>query len=582
MNQFSKTHVAIFILLASFIFVAQVSALELNQIEIPAGVENGCGLPGGTVILFNDPSDPQTNLLSHLPERRNRHLIDIKVNIPPGEYDVSLISFDHHTTPDDPISIPQTHEQWHLIFMAGETVVATSDRIRDLPAEDFFVTQTVNESLFISQQVDSIRAIHSYHLDPQFGQDFNSVYPICAGLNRIEPLASIGDIVWLDENKDGVQDEGEDGVADVTVHLLDGDGKRVTSMKTNANGRYLFDNLKPGKYSVTVEPPEGFVVTSQNAGAVDVDSDIDTNGRMVFTTLDPDEHDMTWDAGIFRQVQPTHQVFSFVFCDTNENGLQDGDESGLADIEMGLVSGETEIETLRSDSEGKITFTERNETPNLVRLDPPEGYFVTGQHARSSINTEGSTAATFTFGLSGLCAPVTIVELAAIGDFVWLDNDQNDVQDSGEPGVSGVLVVLYDGDENEVARTATDENGRYRFDDLVPGDYSLRFSPPAEYEVVARNRGEDGAIDSDIENGRTVLTTLEPGETDLTWDAGLFRQSPPPEICETNNGFLIFIIIVLLVALFLMGIWIWQSRHQKGNLGGGINYTVAEEREPSY
>ena len=43
-------------------------------------------------------------------------------------------------------------------------------------------------------------------------------FTVDAGLVQ---FASVGDRVWRDTNADGVQDLGEDGVADVTVHLFD-------------------------------------------------------------------------------------------------------------------------------------------------------------------------------------------------------------------------------------------------------------------------------------------------------------------------------------------------------------------------
>ena len=52
----------------------------------------------------------------------------------------------------------------------------------------------------------------------------------------------------------------------------------------------------------------------------------------------------------------------------------------------------------------------------------------------------------------------TIVD-AAIGDFVWLDYNQNDIQDNGEPGVAQVTVILFDASNNEVARTTTGPTG---------------------------------------------------------------------------------------------------------------------------
>ena len=72
------------------------------------------------------------------------------------------------------------------------------------------------------------------------------------------PPAAIGNRVWLDENSDGLQDEGEPGIPNVAVELwqdTDGDAIRdtlVATTVTDAAGGYLFDKLAPGTYYVDV------------------------------------------------------------------------------------------------------------------------------------------------------------------------------------------------------------------------------------------------------------------------------------------------------------------------------------------
>lgn len=74
-------------------------------------------------------------------------------------------------------------------------------------------------------------------------------------------------------------------------------------------------------------------------------------------------------------------------------------------------------------------------------------------------------------------ADITI-DPVSIGDFVWLDNNRNGVQDSGEPGVKGVTVTLTDADGGTKTAT-TDDNGYYWFTDLMPGaKYTLTFTSP--------------------------------------------------------------------------------------------------------
>jgi len=54
-----------------------------------------------------------------------------------------------------------------------------------------------------------------------------------------------------------------------------------------------------------------------------------------------------------------------------------------------------------------------------------------------------------------------------LGDFIWYDDNENGIQDSGEGGVSGVKVTLNTG-----AITTTDGDGKYEFCSLDNGSYS--------------------------------------------------------------------------------------------------------------
>ncbi|MBW2257500.1 MAG: carboxypeptidase regulatory-like domain-containing protein [Deltaproteobacteria bacterium] len=111
--------------------------------------------------------------------------------------------------------------------------------------------------------------------------------------------ASIGDFVWEDLDADGVQDPGEEGIGGITVRLFDADGTQVGSTVTDADGAYVFVDLVAGKYRVTIDIPDGFVASPRNKGSDDTaDSDIDAEGVMARTILDPSEHDPGWDAGL--------------------------------------------------------------------------------------------------------------------------------------------------------------------------------------------------------------------------------------------------------------------------------------------
>ena len=63
---------------------------------------------------------------------------------------------------------------------------------------------------------------------------------------------------------------------------------------------------------------------------------------------------------------------------------------------------------------------------------------------------------------------------ASIGDFIWHDQDLDGIQDSGEPGIDGVLVELLDATGTVTATKATANGGSYLFDNLLAGKYQVR------------------------------------------------------------------------------------------------------------
>ena len=109
-----------------------------------------------------------------------------------------------------------------------------------------------------------------------------------AGLVR---LASLGDTVWYDTNRDGVQNNGEAGVAGVKVTLLDAAGHPTgATVTTDASGHYQFSGLQPGSYSVQFDKttlPANYLFTAPNQGGdVAKDSDADAaTGQTAQVTL---------------------------------------------------------------------------------------------------------------------------------------------------------------------------------------------------------------------------------------------------------------------------------------------------------
>src|SRR5699024_924627 len=94
--------------------------------------------------------------------------------------------------------------------------------------------------------------------------------------------------------------------------------------------------------------------------------------------------------------------------------------------------------------------------------------------------------------------------------------------DNEEP-LADVKVELYDKDGKKIAETTTDENGRYIFDELVSGDYKVKFTLTDEqakkYKFTKQHAGDNVAVDSNAdENGWTIDISLNENNKQLTKD----------------------------------------------------------------
>ena len=116
----------------------------------------------------------------------------------------------------------------------------------------------------------------------------------------------------------------------------------------------------------------------------------------------------------------------------------------------------------------------------------------------------------------------------ALGDKVWLDANQDGVQQPDERGLAGVVVNLYAQDGITLLQsTASDGSGRYRFDTVGGGNYVLGFVPPAGYSFSPQNQGAGalrGSFDSDAGAGGKTGVVAVSGDT-LTVDAGLYLSN---------------------------------------------------------
>lgn len=304
--------------------------------------------------------------------------------------------------------------------------------------------------------------------------------PWFGGLINVQDVSlSLGNYVWVDDNNNGLVDEGESPVPDgVLLELLDGAGAALDQTATTINGFYLFTGLDNGEYRVRLAASnfasDGLIANYSHSSGAQQEGNPNSDG------------------------------------DQNDNGLDATDPA---------------VEGITS---AKIALTEANEptaeSPTLAGNAGDDGQGTTDSHSNLTVD----------FGV------VSPEHTYSIGNFIGLDanNDgQIDLDDSGKPiGLpDGVLLELLLSDDTPTGRTTVTKDGYYIFAGLAKGSYRIRIaasnfaagavlfayghSTGSDQELDPNNQGDQN--DNGLDEGNVATVGIRSGLIVLGDDAPL-------------------------------------------------------------
>ena len=152
------------------------------------------------------------------------------------------------------------------------------------------------------------------------GKGTTSVFNISPGEHDrdadvgIYKSARIGNRVWVDANRDGVQGVEEEGIENVLVELVDMRDSVCVKSRTDDQGLYALGDIAMGDYYVRFTPPFGYRFTRPNRTSDDMDSDVE--GRYGYGTtgallMYPGDDKMHLDAGIYEDFALAVDVIDF-------------------------------------------------------------------------------------------------------------------------------------------------------------------------------------------------------------------------------------------------------------------------------
>lgn len=363
--------------------------------------------------------------------------------------------------------------------------------------------------------------------------------PISVLIAASAPGATIGNLVFLDSNANGLYDSGsESGVQNVTVRLYDAgadatvgtsDDVFLSQTVSSSAGWYQVAPAETGTYYLVFVAPAGRIFTFPDDPADEaLDSDADANGRtaaIVITSVGQAIDNV--DCGLTLPAA----IGDFVFVDADADGIQDAGEVGQGDVTVRLFDDTpAQIGVTVSASSGAYSFGDLLPGDYHIEVDQPTNMFFSPQDQGGDDSVDSDVDATGVGGTITLSVGETenkwdvgVYAKAAVSGMVFHDEDADGIRDVTESGLSGATVEVYDSLDTLVGTTTTAGDGTYGFTTLAPGSYYVKFTPLATYSFVFRDQGTDDTVDSDADQttGKTITFTLTSGSTGTTFDAGL-------------------------------------------------------------
>ncbi len=453
----------------------------------------------------------------------------------------------------------------------GETTTTNEDGeygFAGLDPGDYIVEFVITDGLELTLQDAAIPGADDTN-DSDADQDSgrSHIVTLASGENNptidagVFELLSLGNLVWIDTDNDGMKDDDENGVQFVDLALwLDMNGDDSPDVNTgrtaftDANGFYLFEELVPGNYIVQVDPIslgaggvlEGYSTSTGNGEPTDPDDDINNDDDgfdpglgigVISKTIELRSADepindgdldvnsnLTVDFGFFDDAV----IGNFVWNDVDADGIQDADDLGINGVTVNLYDannpGSPIATTVTAESPDNATlqgyYLFEGLTPGdyFVEFSTPENNIVTlanmgltdeNDSDLDGANGPGTTVTvSLTSGDENLSLDAGFYQSAKVGNYVWVDDmsdpDGQDIQDGSDTGINGVTVNLYmTSDLNTPFLTMKTIDGPdgaagyYLFEGIPSDDYVIEVVKPGTFSFVVPNVGNDN-VDSDI------------------------------------------------------------------------------------
>jgi len=342
--------------------------------------------------------------------------------------------------------------------------------------------------------------------------------------------------VWLDENRDGLIDEGEPGIQGRLVEVVSEDSNARTFDQTDADGRWSVE-VPPGDWRVRwLDAIEDDFAATRLSGDNDLLEPESLSPRTNLTgnwlsapfTATVGAAPLSIDAGYVPSEGTS--IVGLTYIDVNNNGVDDGDDRPVSRAAVNLW-------TVKDSGELGTIIASRSSARNpaqdavwTIRAVPSGSYQVEWEALSGTepavlgppelfgnrMNPSGLSDVFVVDGeeqlqLNGAFAPLLIVN-----GVLWEDVNEDGLQQSNEPVFEDYSISIEDVDtRREVANERTDENGEWS---------AYRLEPGGTYQLELDRRFASNGLEAPA--NFELPFAVDPDQSELRLDIGLVRTPP--------------------------------------------------------
>ena len=307
------------------------------------------------------------------------------------------------------------------------------------------------------------------------------------------------------DGQKGTYEEGFEGISVTLIRLEGGEDAESVTYKTDAEGNVTFAGVSPGEYVIAYQLPGQWRATKNvdasttNYPVSSVPQSAVSSGRSEPFTLTMGQNGVRMYIGAML----SGSVAGMAYYDDDANASFGAEESYCTEVTVELLdASDAVVAAMQPEEDGSYVFEGVAPGRYRVRFTAHDDDCVFSGTERSMAKggvqpSEGGVSTTRTLTVTGGEALTEVnagvVRLGQMSGEIWEDSNGDGARDAQEKTLAGVTVQLMNGAGRTILDTATtDENGRFTFTRIQPGDYKLRVDAPEGYVFSAS--AQDSAL----------------------------------------------------------------------------------------